>query len=471
MNTLQFAAIFFGMASLGMAQEVSYFRHDHGVASALSALPDDFASNGALVWRAPLQPGHSTPCIIGDSIFLTTFDSQRKQLATVALSRQTGEVRWQKMAPAESIEPVHATGSPATPSPASNGQQVFVFFGSCGLLCYDWDGNLQWQHAMGPFQDEFGAASSPILADGLVILNQDHDVGSFLMALDQQTGEMVWKVPRPEATRSYSTPVILNRDGAKQILIAGALQLAAYDLKSGDKLWWYEGLSRLVDVTPVVHEGLVYVATWSPGGDAEDRIAMEPFSQALAAYDGNADGVIGKDELPVGSAVAERFFRIDLNQDGRLDEQEWRKHAVVFERARNVAVALEPASRGELPNNYVRWTYTRGLPIVPSSVVYDGTMTMVKDSGIITVLDASTGGLLKQLRADGRGNYYASLVAGDGKVYVASESGVVTVMASGAQGQILSSFDFGERIMATPVIKDGEFYVRTEQALYRFCKN
>jgi outer membrane protein assembly factor BamB len=324
---------------------------------------------------------------------------------------------------------------------------------------------------MGPFQDEFGAASSPILAEDLVILNQDHDVGSFLMAMDQRTGETVWKVSRDEATRSYSTPVIFDRDGTRQILVAGALQLTAYDLRTGDKLWWYDGLSRLVDVTPVVHEGLVYLATWSPGGDAEDRIGMEPFSEALKSLDGNADGFIGKDELPAGSAVAERFFRIDLNQDGLLDEQEWRKHALVFDRAKNVAVALEPSGRGALPENYVRWTYTRGLPVVPSSVVYDGTMTMVKDSGIITILDATTGQLLKQMRAQGRGNYYASLVAGDGKVYAASESGVVTVLSSGSEGRVLSSHDFGERIMATPVIKDGEIYIRTEQAVYCYRRD
>jgi outer membrane protein assembly factor BamB len=144
---------------------------------------------------------------------------------------------------------------------------------------------------------------------------------------------------------------------------------------------------------------------------------------------------------------------------------------LVFDRAKNVAVALEPSGRGALPENYVRWTYTRGLPVVPSSVVYDGTMTMVKDSGIITILDATTGQLLKQMRAQGRGNYYASLVAGDGKVYAASESGVVTVLSSGSEGRVLSSHDFGERIMATPVIKDGEIYIRTEQAVYCYRRD
>ncbi len=94
---------------------------------------------------------------------------------------------------------------------------------------------------------------------------------------------------------------------------------------------------------------------------------MERFSEALAKYDKNNDKTVGTDELPEGSPVLERFFRIDLNQNKQLDEDEWKRHASVFERAQNVAVALEPGSRGALAPQYVRWSNTRGLPIVPSS--------------------------------------------------------------------------------------------------------
>ena len=95
---------------------------------------------------------------------------------------------------------------------------------------------------------------------------------------------------------------------------------------------------------------------------------------------------------------------------------------------------------------------------------------MVKDSGVITSLDASDGTLLKQGRALGRGNYYASLVAGDGKVYLCSERGVITVLKAGRQWDILSSYDFGERIMATPVAAGGQLIIRTDEALYCFAK-
>lgn len=473
MKFLKTTLLFFLLVSSDtlLSQEHVYFRHDFGVVKDATPLPSNFKDDAKQHWRTPLPPGHSTPCVCGDAIFLTTFQAQEQELATVALDRATGAIRWRQVVPTKSFEAVHATGSTATSSPACNGKQVFVFFGSYGMLSYDLEGTLLWERKLGPFQDEFGAASSPILVDDKVILNEDHDIDSFMIALDQKSGEVVWKAPRTEATRSYSTPFVIERDGKKQILIAGSLQLAAYDPTSGEKRWWFNGLSRIVDSTPVIHDGKIYVATWTPGGDPGERISMEPFGEALTKFDKNDDKTISQEELPKDSPVLDRFFRIDLNQNKQLEEDEWKRHAVVFERAQNVAVAIEPGSSGALTPQYVRWTYTRGLPTVPSSVVFDGVLTMVKDSGIVTILDIADGKMLHQIRAEGRGNYYASLVAGDGKVYLTSEGGVMTVLESGKSGKILASHDFGERIMASPVITAGVMYIRTDAALYAYSKS
>ena len=453
-----------------LAQEVSFFRHDSGVAIGDHALPSDFAKDAKLLWRTPLDKGHSTPCVCGNSIFLTTFRAVEKELATVAIDRATGRMQWKQTVPTNSLEAFHDTGSPATATPACNGSQVFSFFGSYGLLCYDLDGKLLWERPMGPFQDEFGACSSPILVDNMVILNEDHDLDSFLIAIDQRTGETVWRVPREDATRSYSTPIVLERNGTKDILVAGSLQLSAYDATTGDKRWWFNGLSRIVDSTPVIQDGVIYMATWTPGGDPGDRIAMEPFAEALEKYDKNSDKMISKSELPSGSPVVDRFFRIDLNQNEKLDENEWIRHAAVFDRAQNVAIAIEPGTSGELTSRFVKWTYSRGLPTVPSSLVYEGVMTMVKDSGIVTMIDVASGQMLHQGRAEGRGNYYSSLVGGDGKVFMTSESGVMTIFKAGKEWNILSSHDFGERMMATPVISKGVMFIRTDDALYSYSK-
>lgn len=448
----------------------TYFRADGGVAIGSDSLPGNFTSEARLLWKTPLPPGNSTPCIVGDRVFVTTFTESSRELATVALDRKSGEVLWRQVAPAERLEPFHPTGSPASSTPASDGRRLYVFFGSLGLLCYSLDGELIWTRPMGPFQDEFGASSSPILVDGLVILNEDHDVDSFLIALDAATGDVVWKTEREGFTRSYATPIVWRGEGQTQILVSGALQLVAYEAQTGRKVWWVDGLSRIVDSTPSITSGLVYLATWTPGGDEGERIAMESFEEALERYDQDGDGKISRDELPEGP-VLERFFRIDLNQDGKLDAEEWEKHARVFELAQNAAMAIRPAGEGNVTETAVEWVDRRGLPTVPSSVVYDGVMYMVKDSGIVTSLDAETGEMLKQGRAIGTGNYYASAVAGDGKVWLASEGGVVTVLEAGPEWQILSSHDFGERIMATPVIRDGVIYIRTDEGLYSFTRS
>src|SRR5690606_20281267 len=130
----------------------------------------------------------------------------------------------------------------------------------------------------------------------------------------------------------------------------------------------------------------------------------------------------------------------------------------VFDLAQNSILAVRAGGRGDVTETHVVWSYDRGLPYVPSPVAYRGNVYLVKDSGIATILDGKTGTLLAQGRARGRGNYYASPVAGDGKVYLTSEQGVVTILAAGGTLETLGSHDFGERILATPVIADGQMY-------------
>jgi outer membrane protein assembly factor BamB len=457
-----------GQQQSASAAEPAYFRFGSGVAKTdKQPLPAEFSASNRL-WMTKLLPGHSTPCVCGDAIYLTTFDAKSKQLVTVALDRKSGKTKWTRPCPAKRIESTHQNGSPATCTPACDGQRVYSFFGSYGLLCYDLKGKLKWKKPMGPFQDEFGCASSPVLVDGKVVLNQDHDVDNFLIAFDAKTGKQLWKTPRDGFTRSYSTPVVWEANGRKQIVVAGALQLTAYDPSNGKPVWWVRGLSRIVDVTPVVAGGMLYIASWTPGGDPGQRIAMEPFSEALKTYDKNKDGQIGKDELKPG-AVLSRFYRIDLNQNGKLDKREWDAHAKVFELAQNVAIAVKPGGQGDVTETHVKWTHRRGLPTVPSPLVYRGVMYMVKDGGILTALDAATGKQLKQARLPGNGNYYASLVGGDGNVYATSERGVMTVVKAGKSFEMIGSHNFRERIMATPVIDRGRFYVRTEKGLYCFA--
>jgi outer membrane protein assembly factor BamB len=468
-SSLLLAAAVLSTTSLPAAEPVAFFRADHGIADAAGPLPEAIDSADALLWKVPLAAGHSTPCIHGDAIYLTTFDG--KALATVALDRTTGATRWTRTVPNERIEPYHPTGSPAAASCACDGQRVYAFFGSFGLLCYDLQGQLVWSLPMKPFQDEFGAPSSPVLVDGKLLLNEDHDLDSFLLCVDAATGKEIWRARRDGFTRSYATPIIVDcaklggPAGAKQVIVAGALQLAGYDLATGKQLWHVDGLARIVNTTPVVVDDRLVVSTWSPGGDTDARTGMEPWDVALKQWDADKDERLTRQEC-TNKDVLDRFFRIDLNQDQHLDQTEWVKYARVFELARNSVMVLRLTGDGLPPK--LLWQYEKNIPYVPSPLVYRGVLYLIKEGGILTSFDLNDGRVLKMARARGTGAYFASPVAGDGKVYLVSEKGVLSILRAAGEWETLAQHDFDERTVATPALVDGRLYVRTEQALYCF---
>ena len=446
---------------------LTYFRSDAGRQPGTGPLPDNLDAADALIWRRPLDSGHSTPVVRSGKIFLTTYRPETKELAIVALDEKTGQELWRRALTPERVEQTHPIGNPATATPACDGERLFVFFGSAGLFCYDLEGQKLWEQKMGPFRDEYGAGSSPILVEGKVILNQDHDTESFLAAFDSSTGRRLWKTDRPDAVRSYSTPVPWTQDGQLELLVAGALRLTAYAPSDGQPIWWVNGLARIVIPTPVTSPSLIYMASWAPGGDSAKRIALVPWETALAKWDANHDGKLSKDEID-DHEVLDRFFRMDLNQDGMLDQKEWDRHAEVFRRAQNSVFAIKPAGHGELDDGVVVWKHQRGIPYVATPVLDHGILWMVKEGGIVTKLDAGSGELLQEERVLGFGNFFASPVAGDSRVYFASESGTVSIVASERNWRVISSRDFHEKIYATPCLNRDRLYLRTEKALYCF---
>ena len=456
------------LSSQSAESDVKYFRSDYGLAApSCGALPSQFDAPETLRWRGPLPPGHATPTVAEGRIFLTAYEAESNALTVAALDAETGRGLWRHSVVVSRVEQTHPLGSPATATPACDGRRVYVFFGSYGLLAFDLDGKKLWEYKAGPFRDEYGAGSSPILCGDRVILNQDHDVDSFLLALDTATGKPLWKTPRPDAVRSYSTPAVWSWNGRDELLVAGALQLAAYNPANGEKLWWINGLARVVIPTPVPLQDMVYMPSWSPGGDTGGRITLDSWTAALAKWDANHDGKLSRDEIK-DHEVLDRFFRMDLNQDGVLDEQEWEHYAQFFRQAQNSLLAIKPVGEGELAKSAVVWKHARGVPYVASPLIDHGILYMVKEGGIVTKLEVATGQLLQEQRIGGMGNYFASPVAGDGKVYFASEPGLVSVLASQPEWKLLSSHDFHEKIYATPTFAPGRLYLRTERALYCF---
>jgi outer membrane protein assembly factor BamB len=460
------------LAVLTAEDNLHYFRRDSGVPSLQAdSLPERLDSPDGLRWRTPIDSGHSSPIACNGRIFLTTFNAAAKELATLALAADSGRILWKRIAPASRIEEFSSsTGSAAQATPACDDQRVYVFFGSYGLICYDHQGKPLWEKRMGPFQDEYGSASSPVLIDDKVIIQQDHDVDSFLMALDRKTGKVIWKSERPGATRSFSTPAVWTRNGQKELLVAGSLELAGYDPSDGKRLWWINGLARIVIPTPVPSGDLVYMASWTPGGDGMMRIQMEPWADALRKWDKNNDGKLVKDEI-TDKIMNDRFFPMDLDQSGDLRQEEWERYAAIFQRAQNGILAIRPSGAGgEQNEGAVVWRSQSGAPYVATPLLDQGILWTVRDGGIVTKISAAEGNVLQTKRLTDMGNYYASPVRAGGKVYIASRQGVVTAIASDPDWRVIETRDFMEGIYATPLIAEGCLFIRTEKALYCFRK-
>ena len=435
-----------------------------GVASPDVRLPAELGPETNVVWKTALPAGHSSPAIIGDRVYITGVRDQT--LLTIGLDRTSGAVVWEAEAPHGPLEAVHSAGNCAQPTPATDGEHVVSLFGSCGLFCYDKQGKLLWKVPMGPFKNDFGAGSSPVIVDGRVILCQDHDTDSFIAAFNIRTGETVWKTDRSEFPRNYATPVIWEVNGRKQIVAAATLRIVGYDFETGKELWTVRGVARIVNMTPVVgDDGILYAACWSPGADEADRIQVLTFAEAAEKHDANKNGALEPDEVPEGP-VKMRFSQIDRDKDGQISRDEYESMRRVFETARNVIVAIKPGGLGDITSTHVLWEQSKLLPYCPSPLYYNDHLFMVKNGGIMSCLDARTGKPAKQGRLAATGDYFSSPVAADGKVYLLSQSGKLTVISAVADWEELLTADFHEQAYATPAIVDGCLYLRTAGHLY-----
>lgn len=438
-----------------------------GVAAAAPGerYPSRLDPGSNLVWRTPLPPGISSPCVVGQRIFLTGVRGEK--LVTLALDRSSGKSLWEREAPATRTEEVHQIGSPATSTPACDRSSLYVFFGSLGLISYDLEGNVRWTVPLGPFKNNYGQASSPVLWKDSVLLNCDQDVGSFLLSVAAATGKERWRTDRRGFPRGFSTPVFWNDRGSDELLVAGTLRLVAYDPATGRELWSRGGLARIVNSTPVLGGGTLFVSSFAPGGDPDDRIAMPSFSSFLKENDRDADGLLARSELPEGPFL-QRFPQLDADKNGKITQPEWEEMRQIFASAVNSIFALAPGREGNPAEVPILWRHERAIPYVASPLYLDGLIYLLKDGAIFTCLDASSGKVEKQARLPAPGNYYASPVAGGGWIYTAGRDGGVCVVRPGRQWEVAWSGDLREAIMATPALVEGKVYLRTETALYAF---
>lgn len=388
--------------------------------------PVNFGPDQNVLWKTPIGPGLSSPIIWGGRIFLTEFDRENKRLSTLCIERRTGKILWRRTVAPEQIEEVHAISSPAGATPVTDGERVYVYFGSYGLLCYDLNGNLKWERRLPNPENPYGAVASPILAGEFLVLNhQGKD--AFLLAVNRRDGKTVWKTDRSKFQYGWSTPVLWRHDGIDEIVVLGGdfepnQRLMAYNLADGAERWWVAGLPPCGKSTPVIGDGLLYFA-------APD-IIME-----TAAEQRNP----------------ERAAQFYANNASRV-------------------TAVRPGGKGEVNQTNIAWSEHKGTPGVPSPLYYNGHLYTFQNGGIVFSRVAKTGELLYSGRLGAPGYYYSSPVAADNKVYIASEEGVVVVLDAGEQLKVLATNKLDGAILATPALADGNIYVRTENHLYAFGK-
>jgi outer membrane protein assembly factor BamB len=436
-----------------------------GVASEAKP-PVKIGPTNSVLWKIQVPWSPSSPCNWDDQIFLTTF--AENELQTRCYQRSDGKLAWSRGVKPDKLEIFHSTeNSPAATTPATDGQRVVVYFGSVGLICYDMKGTELWRHPLPVALSGggYGTTASPLISGDLVVLNRDQDQGSSVLAIDLRTGKKAWETPRPDAYGSFGTPIIWQNNGVDEVVMPGSLRLKGYALNTGKEDWMVQGTAAFVCTTPVAGDGLLFFAAWSDGKADDPWPSWEKF---LEEHDKNKDGVVALDEFEVASRD---FYRgLDINRDGKIDKSDYDQLLAAIAKSENVLIAVKPGGRGDVSQSHVAWKVTRGLPYVASPLYYKGRIYLFKNGGMMSSYDASTGNpYYVQERLDASGSYYSSPVAADGRIYIASLPGKMTVVkAGGDKPEILHQTEFGERIFATPALVGDNLYLRTKSTLYAF---
>jgi len=463
------------LSSGGEGPQWGAFRGNNGAGIGTGSLPDALDPKGNLAWRVEVPAGYSSPVLAGKNLYLTGAKYTMAQgkmtgkLATLCLDALTGETRWTKELDFSGPRP--GQNSPAAPTPATDGEVVVALFHHFGLIAYDASGKELWKQPLAPFNIPHGMSTSPLIHGDLVVLQVDQDNGAYLAAFDRKSGAQRWRIERPGVTHSYATPAILEVDGGPaQVVVSGSFQVVAYSLADGAKVWWLDGAAFMTKSVPVFARGRCYMNAFTPSvSEMQYPTFNGSFEDTLVAYDLDGDEKIAKSEY--GDAkLHEIWFLFDHDRDGFMTEPEW-NFALKSNDATGGLFAIDLGGKGDFTKTHVKWKTDdrRTLSDVTTPVVVGDALFIIQEGGILTSLDLETGKVIKQERVGQPDPYYASPVAADGKLYLASQSGVLTVVKATPEWQQISTHALDdEEVWATPALAGDAVYVRGKEALYCF---
>ena len=447
------------------------FRGPNGCGVAGGALPDELSASPE--WSLEVPSGYSSPVAAGDRVFLT--GAADGELSTLCVDARSGELLWQRRLPFDGKRP--GANSSAACTPATDGERVFVLFHHVGLVVYDLLGEELWRDDLGaPFNLPHGLATSPVVHGGNVVIQLDQDRGSELLCLDAVTGERRWRAERGGAAHSYATPAVHAPAGEPAVVVvSGSYEIAAYALETGERVWWVKGSAWQSKSVPLFVDDLCIVSAYRPSS-AEFGLPASPstFEAALEAFDEDGDGVIARGEWE-HEMMQSTWFIWDRDGDDTLDAADF-AYLMSAKTEKGALFAIQMGGEGDVTESHVRWKYNgrRGISDVVTPVVLDGTVHLLKDGGIVTAIEASSGEVLEDGRVGEPDQYYASPVAAGGRMLVAGMSGQLSVIepavssedGGGVSWDVLSTaqLELG-KVWATPALLEGRILVRGEQRL------
>lgn len=427
-----------GLGPLVQAQNWPMFRGPDASGVASGARPPvTWVESGddGILWKTEIPGlGHSSPIVWGDRIFLTTavgsqdaaFNPEASSGRTVfggeeeqewrlfCIDRGTGRVLWNRLI-RRGVPRLHRhqKGSHANETPATDGRHVVTFLGSEGLFVYDFEGKSLWRRDLGLIdagyvgrpEFEWGTASSPLIFEGLVIVQADSRGTSFIAAFDLASGEESWRTQRPSENPAWSTPILVHTLQGTQLVTNSSHYLRGYNPRTGQELWRFLDEADVKVPTPVSGPDLIFFSGGAPRG--------------------------------------RRFFA--LRKGGRGD------------------ISTDRSG----PNSFLAWSVDHGGPYTPSPILLDDLLYVLTDNGVLGCYEAGSGENVYRTRVPEVGAAYsASPVAASGFLYFASQDGAVHVVRAGRSFELVASNDLGESLMATPAISGSYLYLRGQHHLF-----
>jgi outer membrane protein assembly factor BamB len=233
-----------------------------------SGYPLKWTATQNVRWKTPIPgTGHSSPVVSKGRVFVTSCIEPERKRMLYCVDRTNGNVLWERCVLVSELEKKHAQNSWASSTPAADGERVYVTFldrPRVRVYCYDDAGNKLWERSPGEFHSQHGFCSPPVLHKDLVIVNGDQDAEAYIVALDRKTGEERWRADRPNRTRSYCPPVVVEVAGKKQLVLTGSKCVASYDPDTGKQLWIIDGPTEQFVSSMVLHDDVLLMTAGYP---------------------------------------------------------------------------------------------------------------------------------------------------------------------------------------------------------------